>query len=55
MPEQGKTRLYVSQGDYNQVAEGESRYKHSVDGGGWGPILGQIKQLLENSAGAGSC
>ncbi|HEY4111916.1 SRPBCC family protein [Puia sp.] len=43
----GKTHLFVSQGDYNTVAEGESRYKHTVDGGGWSPILDQIKQLLE--------
>ena len=43
----GNTHLSVTQGDYSKVAEGESRYKHSVDGGGWDPILVQIKQLLE--------
>ena len=43
----GKTHLFVSQGDYNGVADGENRYKHTVDGGGWSPILDQIKQLVE--------
>jgi uncharacterized protein YndB with AHSA1/START domain len=42
------TRLFVSQGDYSKVAEGASRYEHSVKGGGWDPILGQIKALLES-------
>jgi uncharacterized protein YndB with AHSA1/START domain len=43
----GHTLLSVSQGDYSKVAEGETRYKHSCDGGGWEPLLVQIKQLLE--------
>ncbi len=43
----GKTHLFVSQGDYNGVADGENRYQHTVDGGGWSPILDQIKQLVE--------
>ena len=43
----GATHFFVSQGDYNKVADGENRYKHTVDGGGWSPILDQIKQLLE--------
>lgn len=43
----GRTLLAVSQGDFSKVAEGEDRYKQSVDGGGWDPILIQIKQLLE--------
>jgi hypothetical protein len=29
------------------VADGENRYRHTVDGGGWSPILQQIKQLVE--------
>ena len=43
----GHTHLAVTQGDYSTVADGANRYKHSVDGGGWDPILVQIKQLLE--------
>lgn len=43
----GITQLSVTQGDYNKVAEGESRYKHTVEGGGWSPILDAIKQLVE--------
>lgn len=43
----GKTHLFVSQGDYGGVADGDNRYRHTVDGGGWSPILEQIKQLVE--------
>jgi uncharacterized protein YndB with AHSA1/START domain len=43
----GITHLSVSQGDYSKVADGENRYKHTVDGGGWSPILDAIKQLVE--------
>jgi len=43
----GQTLLTATQGDYSTVAEGESRYKHTVDGGGWDPILVEIKKMLE--------
>jgi len=43
----GQTHLVVTQGDYSTVADGENRYRHTVDGGGWSPILQQIKQLVE--------
>ena len=43
----GNTHLFVSQGDYNKVADGDNRYRHTVDGGGWSPLLDQIKQLVE--------
>jgi len=43
----GQTKLTVSQGDYSKVAEGETRYQHTVGGGGWEPILTQIKALAE--------
>ena len=43
-----QTTLEVSQGDYSTVAEGTDRYKHTVDGGGWDPILVQIKALCES-------
>ena len=48
--EGGKTILTVSQGDYSVVADGDNRYKHTVDGGGWDPLLIQIKQLVEDPA-----
>jgi uncharacterized protein YndB with AHSA1/START domain len=44
----GQTLLTVAQGDYNTVAQGPVRYEHSVKGGGWDPILGQIKALVES-------
>jgi uncharacterized protein YndB with AHSA1/START domain len=48
-PENGATRLDVSQGDYNKVAEGERRYQESnANGEGWNPLLVQIKQLIES-------
>lgn len=42
-----QTILTVTQGDYSTVADGENRYNHTVQGGGWDPILVQIKQLAE--------
>ena len=44
----GQTLLTATQGDYSTVADGESRYKHTVDGGGWAPILDAIKALVES-------
>ena len=43
----GVTTLTATQGDYNTVAEGADRYKHSVNGGGWTPILEAIKAQVE--------
>jgi len=43
----GHTLLTVSQGDYSMVAEGDKRYAETIAGGGWTPILLQIKELLE--------
>jgi uncharacterized protein YndB with AHSA1/START domain len=45
--EGASTLLRVSQGDYSAVANGQQRYDETVAGGGWTPILGQIKQMLE--------
>ena len=45
--EEGETLLTATQGDYNIVADGENRYKHAVDGGGWAPVLAGIKKLVE--------
>ena len=46
--ENGQTELTVTQGDYSKVGDGDMRYKETVDGGGWMPILVEIKKLLEN-------
>ena len=44
----GKTTLTVTQGDYNNVADGESRYKEAYNNGeGWNPILVEIKKIAE--------
>jgi uncharacterized protein YndB with AHSA1/START domain len=45
--EGGQTLLTATQGDYNTVADGDNRYKHTMDGGGWDPILVEIKKLVE--------
>ncbi|HEY4064452.1 MAG TPA: SRPBCC domain-containing protein [Puia sp.] len=44
---EGQTVLTATQGDYSMVGDGENRYKHTVDGGGWTPILIEIKKLVE--------
>jgi uncharacterized protein YndB with AHSA1/START domain len=43
----GKTLLTATQGDYAKVGEGEKRYRETIDGGGWEPILVEIKKMLE--------
>ena len=43
----GHTVLTATQGDYSKVGDGENRYKHTMEGGGWEPILVQIKSLVE--------
>jgi uncharacterized protein YndB with AHSA1/START domain len=48
--EGGQTLLTATQGDYSRVADGDSRYKHTVDGGGWDPILVEIKKIVEADA-----
>lgn len=48
----GNTLLTVSQGDYSTVAQGAQRYEETIAGGGWTPILAQIKELLESNNGA---
>lgn len=45
--EKGKTILTVTQGDYATVGDGEKRYNETVQGGGWDPILKEIKKLVE--------
>lgn len=44
----GDTILEASQGDYSKVAEGPSRYQHTIEETGWEPILVQIKALCES-------
>lgn len=45
----GHTVLTVSQGDYSKVGDGEKRYRETLEGGGWQPILEQIKKLAETA------
>jgi uncharacterized protein YndB with AHSA1/START domain len=45
--ENGKTILTVTQGDYLTVSNGEKRYNETIQGGGWEPILKEIKKLVE--------
>ncbi len=45
--ENGQTILTATQGDYSKVGDGEKRYNETVDGGGWQPILIEIKKLVE--------
>ena len=45
--ENEQTILTTTQGDYSKVGDGEKRYKETVDGGGWEPILIEIKKLVE--------
>jgi uncharacterized protein YndB with AHSA1/START domain len=45
--ENGDTILTATQGDYATVGDGQNRYRHSMDGGGWDPILVEIKKLVE--------
>ena len=44
----GDTILEASQGDFNTVAEGASRYQHTIEATGWEPLLVQIKALCES-------
>ncbi len=43
----GQTILTVTQGDYATVGDGEKRYNETIDGGGWEPMLIEIKKLAE--------
>lgn len=45
--ENGQTILTATQGDYSTVEEGEKRFRETLDGGGWQPILIEIKKLVE--------
>lgn len=45
--ENGQTVLTATQGDYSTVGDGEKRFKETLDGGGWQPILEEIKKMLE--------
>jgi len=48
--EENGTELIVTQGDYNKVADGDSRYQEASNNGeGWNPILMQIKIISELS------
>jgi uncharacterized protein YndB with AHSA1/START domain len=45
--ENGHVVLTATQGDFAKVGGGEKRYQETVDGGGWEPILVEIKKMLE--------
>lgn len=45
--ENGRTELTATQGDYSMVGDGEKRFRETLDGGGWQPILEEIKKLVE--------
>lgn len=47
--EKGETQLTATQGDYSIVGDGEKRFRETLDGGGWQPILVEIKKLVESS------
>ena len=47
--EDGLVHLTVTQGDYNQADDGQSRYEDTVKDGGWDPVLKAIKDLTEKS------
>ena len=42
-----ETLLTVTQGDYSKVGDGDKRYEETVAGGGWMPILVEIKKMVE--------
>ena len=44
----GGTMLTATQGDYAAVGEGGKRYAETIAGGGWDPILVEIKKLVES-------
>ncbi|HEY5406208.1 MAG TPA: SRPBCC domain-containing protein [Ginsengibacter sp.] len=46
--EKGQTILTATQGDYSTVGDGEKRFRETLAGGGWQPILDQIKKLVED-------
>ena len=44
-----QTVLTVTQGDYTTVGDGEKRYRETIAGGGWDPVLTAIKKLVEET------
>jgi hypothetical protein len=46
--ENGQILLTATQGDYSTVGDGEKRFRETLEGGGWQPILDEIKKLVEN-------
>jgi uncharacterized protein YndB with AHSA1/START domain len=48
-PENGKTRLDVTQGDFAQAADGERRFNEVNSDGGWQALLEQIKGIVEKN------
>jgi uncharacterized protein YndB with AHSA1/START domain len=46
--ENNETVLTAAQGDYSTVGDGEKRFRETLAGGGWQPILDEIKKLVES-------
>ncbi|MCC6462479.1 MAG: SRPBCC domain-containing protein [Saprospiraceae bacterium] len=42
----GQTHLFVSQGDFALLGDGERRYNEVMAGGGWEPILINVANLI---------
>jgi uncharacterized protein YndB with AHSA1/START domain len=46
-PDNGQTKLSVTQGDYTIVANGEHKYNEAMKMGGWQSILEEIKKIAK--------
>jgi uncharacterized protein YndB with AHSA1/START domain len=46
-PDNGHTKLSVTQGDYAITANGEQKYNDALSQGGWQSILEEIKKIVE--------
>ena len=47
-PEDGKTKLIITDGDFAKIADGEARYKNSM--GGWDSVIPKLKIAVENKS-----
>lgn len=47
-PEDGKTKLTITDGDFAKIADGEARYKDSQ--GGWDTVIPKLKLAVENKS-----
>ncbi|HYV93595.1 MAG TPA: SRPBCC domain-containing protein [Chitinophagales bacterium] len=47
-PEDGKTKLIITDGDFAKIADGQARYKDSM--GGWDMVLPKLKEAVEKES-----